>query len=121
MEDQVIKTLKSLKSLKPEDGFISRSRRMILASEQNPARFGFSLFENMKLAAALVLASALLFIALGGLSFHLASSPELFTDSQHPKAGNVNFQIQIGEAKYNLGNATDVGLNVNEVLKNLSL
>ncbi len=118
MEDRVISILKSLKSIKPDEGFISRSRQMIFSSAQQPRR-GLSVLESFKLAAALALASILLFVALGGLSYIQKSSSTLLTNAK--TQANPDFEIQIGQAKYDLGNQTEVGVNIEEILKNLSL
>ncbi len=120
MEDQLNKILKAFKSIKPEEGFLQRSRQMIMASEQKPMRFGLSLFENLKLGAALALATLLLFVALGGLAYLGGSSGAALMVN---KEGSVNgdFEIQIGQAEYNLGEDIEVSANVEEILKNLSL
>ena len=114
--DRLEQILKSLKSIKPDEGFISRSRQMIFASAQKP-RFGLSVLESFKLAAALALASVLLFVALGGLSYVQGNAPALMTHEN----GNPDFQIQLGQLEYNLGNDVEVGVKVEELLKNLSL
>ncbi len=129
MEERLIKVLKSLKLVSPDDGFIHRSRQILFASEQKPApaRFVFSFSESFRLAAALAMASILLFIALGGLSYlHLGNlSPSLLTkaggENLKSEMENLNFQIQLGQAKYDLGNEKSVGLDIDELLKNLSL
>lgn len=112
-----------MKGIRPEDGFLNRSKQMIFATEQNPAKFGLSIFESFKLATALALASILLFVALGGLSYlginGVASTllTNLKGDSE-----NQDFHIQLGQAKYDTGNQPEVGANtISEILKNLSL
>lgn len=122
MEDQLVKKLKDLKSIKPEDGFVNRSRQLILSSQQHPARFGLSLFENLKLATALVLASALAFLTLGGISYmQFKNSQSLMAKNQSKDANHPGFQIQLGQAKYNLGKDSGLGAKIDELLKNLSL
>ncbi len=118
MENQVEKIFKAFKEVKPEEGFVQRSRQIIMATEQKPMRFGLSLIENLKIASALALASALLFIALGGIAFlSKPGSSAVFTAEDSNKA----FHIQLGEASYGDGQEAEVGINLDEILKNLSL
>ena len=125
MEERLIKVLKMLKMIKPDEGFIDRSRQLILNNEPEPkvvpAFSGFRVPEGFKLMAALAMAAILLFVALGGLSFmNLGSSaPSLLTNQAG--SGNSNFEIQLGQAKYDLGDEKSVGLNLEELIKNLSL
>src|SRR3989344_2811883 len=115
MEEQLDKILKALKYIKPEDGFVRGSRQFILSSEQKPMRFGLSLIENMKLGAALALASLLLFIALGGIAYLSGDSSPMMANSENN--AEEGFTIQLGEAQYNLGNDVEVG-QVDEIFKN---
>ena len=126
MEEPIIKSLKSFKSLKPDDGFVRRSRDLILASEQNQAP-GFNIFESFKLAGALVLASVLLFVALSGLSeFNLQNlSPAMLSslngEGIKAQESPADFHIQIGQVQYDLGDEKEIGAKIDKLLKDLSL
>ncbi len=130
MEEGLIKILKQLKAIMPDEGFVKRSRQIILASPQ--IRRGFmglkiGIFESIKLASALTLASALLFVALGGLSFFNVKnlSPMILSslNDENLKAEEqkLDFQIQLGEVTYNLGEDKEIGARIDELLKDLSL
>lgn len=130
MEEQLIKILKALKLIKPEEGFVQRSRGIILSSPQlRRSLFGFrsNIFESFKLAAAITLASALLFVFLGGLSYFNVKnlSPVLLTslNDENLKAEEqkLDFQIQLGQVTYDLGSEKEIGAKIDELLNNLSL
>lgn len=129
MEEQLIKILKALKLIKPEEGFVQRSRGIILSSPQKQGLFGFrsNIFESFKLAAAITLASALLFVFLGGLSYFNVKnlSPVLLTslNDENLKAEEqkLDFQIQLGQVTYDLGSEKEIGAKIDELLNNLSL
>lgn len=108
--------------MKPDDGFVRRSRDLILASEQNQTP-GFSFFEAFKLAGALTLASVLLFVALGGFTgFNLQSlSPGMLSSLDKAQEQPAGFHIQIGQVQYDLGDDKEVGAKIDELIKNLSL
>jgi hypothetical protein len=121
MEEPIIKSLKSFQSVKPDEGFVRRSRDIILASEQNSAR-GFNIFESLKLAAALTMASALLFIAVGGASyFNLGTISPGTLSSLQAERQDVDFHIQLGQAEYDLEDEKTIGARIDEFLKKLSL
>lgn len=130
MEERLIKILKELKSIRPEEGFVNRSRQIILASPQLRRSFlgvKIGLFESFRLAAAVGLASALIFVALGGVSFFNIKnlSPMILSslNDENIKAeeAKVNFEIQLGEVTYNLGEEKEIGAKIDELLKDLSL
>lgn len=130
MEEQLIKILKELKGIKPEEGFVKRSRQLVLASPIKARGFlglKMNFLESFKLAAALTLASALLFVLLGGFSYlNLKNlSPmgltSLNAENLKAEAEKLDFQIQLGEAVYNINSDKEVGLKIDELLKNLSL
>lgn len=130
MEDQLMKILKSFKSIIPEQGYVERSKKVIISHQQNAARpaFGWSnVLESFKLGAALTLASGLLFIVLGGLSmFNIRNmAPVLLTsvndENISVEASNLDFQIQLGEAAYHFDSDKEVGAKIDELLNNLSL
>ncbi len=130
MEDQLIKFLKSFKSIVPDEGFVSRSRKLVLASEQHSRGwfiFRGGIMESLKLGAALTLASALLFIVLGGVSYFNVRnlSPVMLSSVNQSniqtEADNLDFHIQLGEIKYDVNADKEVGAKIDELLKNLSL
>lgn len=130
MEEGLMKILKELKAIRPEEGFVRRSRQIILASSQ--ARRGFlglkiSIFESFRLAAAVTLASALLFVVFGGLSlFNVKNlSPMILSslnnESLKAEEQKLDFQIQLGEVTYKLGEDKETAAKIDEILKDLSL
>ncbi|MDO8467291.1 MAG: hypothetical protein Q7S83_04100 [bacterium] len=130
MEDQLIKILKSLKSITPDEGFISRSKNLVTAASQHSAGwfiFRGSVLQSIKMGAALTLASGLLFIVLGGISFFNIRnlSPVMLSsvnkENIEAEAENLDFQIQLGQVKYDVDSEKAIGAQIDAVLKNLSL
>lgn len=130
MEEQLVKILKQLKLIRPDEGFVKHSRQNILSSPQlRKGIFGFrsNIFESFKLATAIALASALLFVFLGGLSYFNVKNltPVLLTslNDENLKAeeAKLDLQIQLGEVTYDLGSEKEIGAKIDELLKNLSL
>lgn len=132
MEEGLNKILKELKAIKPDEGFVQRSRHLILSSPQEKRglfNFKLNLFEGVKLATAITLASAMLFVFFGGLSYFNVKnlSPvtlsSLNADNLKAEAEKLDFQIQLGQANYNLGSESDkeIGAKIDEILKDLSL
>jgi hypothetical protein len=127
MEERLIKILKELKNIIPDNGFISRSRNLILSSPQIKRGLRASFFESFKLATALSLASVLLFILVGGLSLLNVKnlSPVVLTslndESLKAEEEKLDFQIQLGQISYPTAEDKEIGAKVDELLKNLSL
>lgn len=131
MEDQIIKILKSFKSIGPDEGFVKRSRQLILAASQIKRTFFFnsraSFFETFKLATGVVLAGVLLFVFLGGLSVFSAKvtgfAPMIVTDLNDEKlqSPDSNFHIELSRITYDLDPEKDIGAKIDEALDNLSL
>jgi|SRR3989344_5829149 len=126
MENRIIQKLKELKSIRPEEGFIRRSRDLILSVPQKYG-FRFNFFENLKLASAITLASALIFIFLGGLSLLNVKnlSPVLLTganeDNLKAEVESLNIQIQLGEVAYDLGDEKEIGAKLDDLINDTSL
>lgn len=125
MEDRIIKILQSLKLIKPDEGFVSRSRNTVLNSPQNTRWVpNLNFLETLKFSAALTLASALLFVFLGGLAYFNVknASPMLLSgvnDSDlKVEEANVDFQIQLGEVTYHLDSEKELGAQIEELIKN---
>lgn len=130
MEDQLVKILKSLKSITPDEGFLSRSKNLITAAPQYSAGwfvFRGSVLQSIKMGAALTLASGLLFIVLGGISFFNIRnlSPVMLSsvnkENIEAEADDLDFHIQLGQAKYDVDSEKAIGAQIDEVLKNLTL
>lgn len=130
MEDQLIKILKSFKSITPDEGFIARSKNLLTAAPQHSAGwfvFRGSVLQSIKMGAALTLASGLLFIVLGGISFFNIRnlSPVMLSsvnkENIEAEAESLDFHIQLGQAKYDVDSEKAIGARIDEVLKNLSL
>lgn len=130
MEEELIKILKGMKTIKPDDGLIKRSRHLILSSPQMKRSFlglTLNILESFKLATALTLATALVFVLLGGLSYlnikNLSPITLSSLNAENLKAEEqkLDFQIQLGQANYNLGSEKEIGAKIDEILKNLSL
>ena len=131
MEDQLIKILKSLKSITPDTEFLSRSRNLILSTPQKQASGWFifrgNLMQSIKLGAAMTLASALLFIILGGVSFFNVRnlSPVMLSSINEEniaaEADKLDFNIQLGQLEYDVEDEKEIGAKLDDLLKNISL
>jgi len=92
MEEEIIGQLKNLKKISPSAEFRLASLRLITAAPQEKPRvFRINIKEMVTLGTALVLASLMLVILLGG-----------FSDSSQSLAGRESprFDIQISQAQY---------------------
>lgn len=131
MEEQILKFLKSLKSITPDSEFISRSRNLILSSPQKETTGWFAfrgrVLQSIKLGAAMTLASALLFIILGGVSFFNVRnlSPMMLSSINEEniaaEAEGLDFNIQLGQLEYKVEDEKEIGAKLDELLKNISL
>lgn len=131
MEDQIIKILKSFKSIGPDEGFVKRSRQLILSAPQKIKNTFFfsskaSFLESFKLATTVALAGALLFIILGGVSVFnakITNFQPMFTDldSKNLKSAESGFDIKLGQITYDLDSEKDIGAKIDEALDSLSL
>ncbi len=124
MEEQIIKILKSFKSISPDEGFVKRSRHLILSSPQKiRSTFFFgskaSFLESFKLVTTVALASALMFIVLGGLSVFNAQMTKFQPmvsdlDDNSLQLPNSDFRIELSQIKYDLDPEKEIGANVDE-------
>lgn len=128
MEERIIKILKLFKSIKPEEGFVNRSRGSVLSAPQSSVRpIGHGIWESLKFGAALALASFLLFVFLGGVSsFNIKNySPVMLgsvnDEAIHEEAASLDFQIQLGEASYHLDSEKEIGAKIDEIINKLAL
>lgn len=109
MEDKIIKTLKALRSIEPDQDFKHRSRSVILSTPRTSHHFPglrIRFWEGMKFAGALSLASLLIFLIFGGLSYFSVQNlaPAILTGIDEnnllSEASAVEFQIRLNEIKY---------------------
>lgn len=131
MEDQLLKILKSLKSITPDLEFLSRSRNLIVSTPQKQTSGWFifrgNLMQSIKLGAAMTLASALLFIILGGVSFFNVRnlSPVMLSSINEEniaaEADKLDFNIQLGQLEYDVEDEKEIGAKLDDLLKNISL
>lgn len=104
-EEKIIKTLKTLSNIRPSEGFIKRSRPLILAIPQKSRLSGFKgLFRGLKLTPALLSVAIFLFLVLGGFIYlyriNENSLTSLDSEGLLVEAGDLNFDIHLKEAKY---------------------
>lgn len=120
MSDQIAKTLQRLKEIEPSEEFKQRSLSLILnSSQKSPATILLKdIFSAFQFSGALIMASVLIFVVLGGLSvFNLkAFSPSalssLNTNNLKEEISDLNLQIKLSEIKYyeDSSNKTGVAL-----------
>ena len=105
MEDQIIKILQSARTIKPDAEFERHSRAVILTLPPH-RRLSTGILESLKFGTAIVFATMLIFILVGGLSYFKITniSPTLLTSfdeqSLQKEADGLDFSIQLGEVKY---------------------
>lgn len=130
MEDQLKNILKSLKSVAPDEGFVSRSRDLLNTAPQHGRGwfvFRGPVLQSIKFGMAVSLASGLLFIILGGVSFFNIQnlSPVMLSSINkaniQSEADKLDFQVQLGKAEYDIESDKEVGVKIDELLKDLSL
>lgn len=108
MSDPITKTLQKLKDIEPSEEFKQRSLSLILDSSQKSsvAILLKDIFNAFKFSGALIMASVLIFIVLGGLSvlnlkvFSPATLAGLNTNNLKEEINNVDLQIRLSEIKY---------------------
>ena len=83
--------------------------------------------QSIKLGAAMTLASALLFIILGGVSFFNVRnlSPVMLSSINEEniaaEADKLDFNIQLGQLEYDVTDEKEIGAKLDDLLKNISL
>ena len=120
MSDPITKTLQRLKEIEPSEEFKQRSLSLILdSSQKSSAAILFKdVFKAFQFSGALIMASVLIFIVLGGLSvlnlkvFSPATLAGLNTTNLKEEISNVDLQIRLSEIKYyeDSSNKTGVAL-----------
>ncbi|MDP3901919.1 MAG: hypothetical protein Q8Q37_03050 [bacterium] len=127
MEDRLNKALKPFKAIKPSADFMRYSRAEILATKQKffSARrsWHWNFWSSVKFASSLTLATLLVLIVIGGLSyFNLNLAPTLLTEldkeSLLREANSLDFQIHLKELKYYDDSAKEVAALLDQVTEN---
>ena len=123
MEEKIYKILKAGRSINPSEEFKTRSRRLIVTTPQNQPGIFYTirneLLENFGFGLALGLASLLIFVILGGFSYFKTSfAPENITligEELIAEVENLDFQIQLGAAKYFEESAEEIAALLKEI------
>ncbi len=119
--DYLVHYLKSLKSIKPDDGFLLQSRNIILSQTSKPSyvfRLKNELLNVLKFSFAVGL-TAVMFLSLGGKLF---PKNNIFVASLNNKnlvkeSLKADIDIQLAEAKYYKETTAQVTLALNEIIK----
>lgn len=118
MSEILIKTLKKLNGLGPDHDFPKRSLPLILNAPQNKQVYFRGLFAAFQFGGALVLASVLIFIILGGadkLNFNSPARQLTSLDTENLKAelNDLDLKIKLAEIKYS-ENPAEISLALSE-------
>lgn len=122
MEDQIKKLFSHRGRFKPAGDFQERSRRLILMAQQNKYNLGGVIRQSLfdfKLTLALTMAG-LLIIFIGSYSFfgsNLLTSRTANGADVKIEYENLNFQIQLKEAKYYTESAKEIAAVLKEIQK----
>ncbi len=105
IEHALKRILKEGRAIEPNSDFRSRSERLITLTPQNKlGLFGtlrYEFAENASLSAALVLASILVAVAVGGFTYFLRGTDQIARNTDlEAETRNIDFQIQLGEIQY---------------------
>lgn len=111
-DEELIKNLKAFSQIKPDSGFVERSRVLILAIPKKRVGFRFG--------PVLAFASLVLFLILGGLSYlnsNKTSLTSLDADNLLKEAADLDISINLKEAKYFDESAKEVAAVLERVSK----
>jgi len=110
MEEQLFKTLKAFRNIKPDQSYAEKSRRMILSVPRTAhpiANIFQRLADTVKYSVALGMAMVMVFLMIGGFSYFKVTnlSPLVLTsfdesNGLQQEAQGLDFRIQLGQAKY---------------------
>lgn len=110
MEEQLSKTLKAFRNIQPDELYAAKSRRMILSMPRiaHPIQVMLRrVADTFKFTLALSLASAMVFLMIGGFSYFKVTNLSTlvltsFDESNglQQEAQGLDFRIQLGQAKY---------------------
>ena len=123
MEDKLLRILKQGQTIEPRAEFKERSRALIFKSALKQqgilATLANEIRENLKFGVALTLASFLIFAVLGGAipvrNIFKGDTVALNGDELLKEVENLNFQIQLGEAKYFNESALEIAAILGEI------
>ena len=99
------KVISLLRSVEPDRDFVARSKRLILATAQEPRqRFSLSFLEGVTVQTAFAYASIIMVMFVGGVTY-LKSTPAHLSQSLNDdvlvqEVRSASFEIQIAEARY---------------------
>lgn len=124
MEEKIIQLFKNLKTIRPSEHFVQRSKHIILSSQQNKntaKTIWYKIFESLKVSSGLALASLLLFVLVSGVAYNkITNSRLLLTSFNQSKlvaeADTLNLDIHLKEAKY----FDDTNKEIENALKKIS-
>ncbi len=127
MSEILIKTLKKFNDIEPSEGFRKRSLTQILATPQN---YRAPLFQNLmqtfQFSGALVLASLLIFIILGGLSilnlkiFSPAMLASLDAENLNEELQGLDLNLKLSEVSYYEGSSEKVSVALSKTAQDQS-
>src|SRR3989338_8001412 len=123
MSDPITKTLQRLKEIEPSEEFKQRSLSLILGASQKSSVTILlkDIFSAFQFSGALIMASVLIFIVLGGLSvlnlklFSPATLAGLNTTNLKEEISNVDLQIRLSEIKYYEDSSNKIGVALKAV------
>lgn len=121
MESNLYKVLKKAHGIAPTHEFKERSKRLILASHQNEPsilnRIIIELKENITFSLALTLTTFLLFAIVGGTAYFTNRTGEVASNGTEltAEAENLNFGIELGQARYFNESAEEITALLNEI------
>lgn len=125
-KNKLIQILKYFQKIKPDKDFAARSRRDVLLSQKIDHRISViktGLLNSFKFSGALMLASLMIFVIFGGLTFFNIKnlSPVMLTSFNDNKlmaeSGKVEIEIKLKEVEYYERSAREVATLLNEIIK----
>lgn len=123
--EMIIHILKKLREAEPGKSFAAHSLELILSAPQNKNNNIFNRFiESLQYSGAVVMASVLLIVFLGGISTLKSKvmSPAIMANLDYKKINeelnNLNFQIKLSEVKYYEDSFNKISVALNETSKN---
>lgn len=126
MEDKLLKILKYFRNIQPDKNFAARSKQQLLSMKKpshHLATVKIGFFDSLKFSGALALASLLIFVLFGGLTFFSIQniSPTILTSFNDEKllaeSEAANIEIKLKEVRYYERSAQEVAALLDEVLK----
>ncbi len=127
MSEILIKTLKKFSDIEPSEGFKKRSLTQILAAPQNyKAPLFQNLLQTFQFSGALVLASLLIFIILGGLSilnlkiFSPAMLASLDAENLNDELQDLDLKLKLSEVAYYENSDEKIGVALSKTSQDKS-